>query len=528
MIESAKKLKGLREHYNCVTRFIENNVLKGLGDKVAIYCENNSVTYQELLTKVNQFGNALKGIGVEPENRVLILSYDSPEFIFSFFGSVKMGAIPIPVNTMMQPDDYEYFLNHSRAKTLIVHEDFWDKLEKNRDRFVFLKEVIVIGETEKSNSNLIQFNQFINQASAKLEVGITTKEDPAFWLYSSGSTGEPKGVVHLQRNMENAFEHYAKKILHITENDRTFSASKLFFAYGLGNGMYFPFGAGGSTILLKDRPKPDKVFETIVNQKPTIFFGVPTLYGLMINYVEKTGIIPDLSSVRVCVSAGEALPATFIQKWKELFNLDILDGIGSTEALHIYLSNHLGDIQAGSSGKLVPGYKAKIVKDGFTSVATNEIGDLYIKGDSVTSGYWGNIGENQQKFHGEWMFTGDKYYQDDNGFYWYCGRSDDMLKVGGIWVSPIEIESTLLGHEHVLEVAVVGVANEHKLVQPKAYIVLKEGIAPTESLKEELKLYVKHHLAPFKYPRQIEFILELPKTATGKVQRFKLRVEETV
>jgi benzoate-CoA ligase len=291
----------------------------------------------------------------------------------------------------------------------------------------------------------------------------------------------------------------------------------------MGNGMYFPLGTGGSTILLKDRPTPKNIFRVIEKQKPTIFFGVPTLYGSLIQYVEKTGVVPDLSSVRICVSAGEALPATFIQKWKELFNIDILDGIGSTEALHIFLSNSIGEIKAGSTGRVVPGYKAKIVNEESRPVAVNEIGDLVIKGDSVSVGYFCNLAENQSKFHGEWMYTGDKYYQDEEGCFWYCGRSDDMLKVGGIWVSPIEIESTLIRHEKVSEVAVVGEKNENNLVFPKAFIVLRDGVEPAEELKEEFKLFVKQNLAPYKYPRLIEFIEELPKTATGKVQRFRLK-----
>jgi benzoate-CoA ligase len=524
MIESALNLRGVKERYNAANRFIEANVRNGLGSKTAIICGDKKVTYNDLLSFTNKIGSALKSVGVESENRIILLTYDSPEFVVSFFGAMKIGAIPIPISTMLQPHDYEYMLNNSRAKVLVVHEDFWDKMKDNRDRYIFLKQVIVISEQSSKNIDVIDFQQFIDRAPAELESFYTTYEDTGFWLYSSGSTGNPKGVIHHHKSMEAAFENYAKQVLQIAENDITFSASKLFFAYGLGNGMYFPFGAGGTTVLLKDRPTPDKVLEVLVDSKPTIFFGVPTLYGAMINYVEKTGKLPDLSSVRICVSAGEALPSIFIKKWRELFNLEILDGIGSTEAAHIYLSNRIGDIKPGSTGKIVPGYEARILNDQSIEVGPNETGDLLIKGESLTGGYWCNLKENHRKFYGEWMYTGDKYYQDDEGYFWYAGRSDDMLKVGGIWVSPIEIETLLFQHEKVLEVAVIGMKTENNLVYPKAYIVLKDGIIPSEEISQELKTYVKNNLAPYKYPREIEFLDELPKTATGKVQRFRLRV----
>ncbi|WP_227935178.1 benzoate-CoA ligase family protein [Alkalihalobacillus deserti] len=524
MIEPALNLRGIKEHYNAASRFIEDNVRKGLGNKVAIIFDDEQLTYNDLLRRVNQFGSALRNVGVESENRILLLTYDSPEFAVSFFGAMKIGAIPIPVNTMLQPNDYEYLLNNSRAKVLVIHEDFWDEIKEIRERFIYLKQVIVISENVSKNTDVIDFLEFIDCASEDLETYYSTSEDPGFWLYSSGSTGNPKGVIHHQKGMEVAFDNYAKQVLQITENDTTFSASKLFFAYGLGNGMYFPFGAGGTAILMKERPTPEKVFEKLIESKPTIFFGVPTLYGAMINYVEKTGIVPDLSSVRVCVSAGEALPGTFMSKWKDLFGLDILDGIGSTEALHIFLSNRMGDIKAGSTGKIVPGYEARILNDQAIEVGPNEIGDLVIKGESLTGGYWCNLEENHRKFYGEWMHTGDKYYQDEDGYFWYSGRSDDMLKVGGIWVSPIEIETVLFQHEKVLEVAVIGKKTENNLVFPKAFIVLKDGVTPSEELSDELKLFVKTNLAPYKYPREIEFKDELPKTATGKVQRFRLRV----
>ncbi|MBU8908209.1 benzoate-CoA ligase family protein [Desertibacillus haloalkaliphilus] len=523
MLKTELNVRGISRHYNAAFNFIDENINKGLGDKVAIYYKDEEITYKQLQNKVNQFGNALKNLNIENENRILLLCYDSPEFIVSFFGSVKVGAVPIPVNSMMQPTDYEYFLNNSRAKVLVVHEELWENIKHLRDRFYFLKDVIVISESAITGVDVIDYHELVNKASTTLSPFLTTQDDPAFWLYSSGSTGNPKGVIHLQKNMESAFQNYAKNIIEMTEDDITFSASKLFFAYGLGNGMYFPLGAGGSTVLMPERPLPENVLDAIEKYKPTIFFGVPTLYGAMINHIKTSDKSYDLSSIRVCVSAGEALPDTFVKQWKELFGLDILDGIGSTEALHIYLSNKEGAIKEGSSGRAVPGYDVKIVNEQSVPVSDNEIGDLIIKGDSIASGYWNNSSESKKKFNGEWLYTGDKYYKDEDGYYWYCGRSDDMLKVGGIWVSPVEIENCLIKNDKVLEVAVIGVKNDNNLEQPKALIVLKEGIAPTDELKAELKAYVKEHLAPYKYPRIIEFISDLPKTPTGKIQRFKLR-----
>lgn len=517
-------VRGIGVPYNAAQAFIDEKINDGLANKVAIYYQEEQVTYKQLQDRMNQFGNGLKQIGIGIESRMLIMCLDSPEFIVSFFGAVKIGAVPIPVNTMMQPTDYEYYLNNSRAKVLVAHQELWDKIKDLRHRFLYLKHVIVISEDEQLYPNVISYKRLLEESSRELEPVHTTYDDSAFWLFSSGSTGNPKGVIHLQHDMEFALTHYAKHILKMTEDDITFSASKLFFAYGLGNAMYFPLGVGASTILMPERARPENVFEMIEKYKPTVFFGVPTLYGAMIDYIQQTGRTFDLSSIRICVSAGEALPSPYILKWKDMYQLDILDGIGSTEALHIFLSNRIGDIREGSSGKLVPGYETKIVDELGKLLPPNEIGDLLIKGDSIAQGYWNLHEECKQKFRGEWLATGDKYYMDEEGYYWYCGRSDDMLKVGGIWVSPTEIENCLLEHEAVLEVAVIGESNERDLIQPKAYIVLKKGLKPTVELETELKDFVKKQLAPYKYPRRVEFIEELPKTPTGKIQRFKLRV----
>src|SRR5699024_2409029 len=417
----------------------------GFEDKTAIYFEDKEYSYLEVRKQVNQFANALSDARVEHENRVILLLKDSPEFVFSFFCSIKNGAVPIPLNKLGTEKDYAYYLNKSRAKVLVVHDDLWEQIKHHRSEFAYLKHVIIVSDhSETLDNDIIEYSEFVNNKSDKLKAFYSTVDDQAFWLYTSGSTGKPKGVMHLQKSMEYSLDNFAKKILRITKDDVTLSASKLFFAYGLGNGMFFPLGMGASTILLKDKPTPELIFEAIEKYKPSIFFGVPTLYGTMLDYHDRLEKKYDLSSIRICVSAGEQLPATFVERWKEEFNLDILDGIGSTEALHIYLSNTPEHVKPGSTGRPVPGYDAKVVDENLNEGGVDEVGELMLKGDSILQGYWNNIAENRRKFHGEWMLTGDQYSKDEDGFFWYQGRTDDMMKVGGIWVSPIEIESVLI------------------------------------------------------------------------------------
>lgn len=514
--------------YNAEVKFIEENIEKGNGNKTAIYFEDDQVTYYQLKEKVDQFASALSDVDVEHENRVLLLLHDSPEYVYSFFGAIKHGAVPIPINIMGTVKDYAYYLNHSRAKALVVHEDLWERIKDVQDDFAYLKHIIVVTDEHVAPDGTIRFNDFIKDQPAYPKAFHSSRDDQAFWLYTSGSTGRPKGAIHLQKDMEFSLNTFAKKILGITENDVTLSASKLFFAYGLGNGMYFPLGVGASTVLLKDKPTPELVFEAIEKYKPSIFFGVPTLYGTMLDYHERSARKYDLSSIRICVSAGEKLPETYVRKWKEEFDIDILDGIGSTEAAHIYLSNTPENLKPGSTGKLVPGYDAKIVNEDFQALDDNEVGELVIKGGSILSGYWSNDAENRRKLQGEWFRTGDQYSRDEDGFFWYQGRTDDMMKVGGIWVSPIEVESVLIDHKDILEVAVVGEDFGKGLLKPKAYVVLKEGIEGNEEKVKELQDYVRSNLAKYKYPREIVFLDELPKTTSGKIQRFKLKAPTNV
>ncbi len=509
----------LPDIFNAAVEFVDRHVTEGRGDRIALRHEGRRLTYGQVAEMVNRVGNALRGVGVDMENRVLLLLYDGPEFAASFFGAMKIGAVPVPVNTMMRAQDYEYFLNDSRAKVLIAHRPLWDEVAKVRSQLKYLKHVIIVGEPESGHRG---FDQWLAQASTALESAPTGKDDAAFWLYSSGSTGFPKGAVHLQHDMVYCADLYARPILSIGPDDITFSAAKLFFAYGLGNNLYFPFRVGASAILYPGRPLPETVFEIITRERPTIFFGVPTLYAAMLA-VRDAETTYDLSSLRLCVSAGEALPPELFRRWKERFGTEILDGIGTTEILHIFISNQIGRVKPGSSGLLVPGYEAKIIDEDGYAVKPGEMGNLLVKGESTCAYYWNQHEKTKQTIKGEWIVTGDKYYQDEDDYYWYAGRADDMLKVGGIWVSPIEVENTLLQHEAVLEAAVVGHEDDDRLVKPKAFVVLNEGYTASSALENELKEFVKGKIAPYKYPRWITFMPELPKTATGKIQRFKLK-----
>ncbi|HBE28459.1 MAG TPA: benzoate-CoA ligase family protein [Ktedonobacter sp.] len=519
------------DQFNAATAFLDRQLTEGKGAKAAIFYEGTSYTYAQIAELSNRVGNGLLDLGIEMEQRVALLLLDSPQFAAAFFGAIKIGAVAVPMNTMLRPKDYVYMLNDSRARVLFIHTAIWQQIEPILSELKYLRHLIVVETPSTSSASvsanattptLHDFEQWVNRASSSLETAQTSKDDSAFWLYSSGSTGFPKGCVHLQHDMTYCTEYYAKSVLGITENDITFSAAKLFFAYGLGNNLYFPFGVGASAVHFPGRPLPEDMFKVVEQYRPTIFFGVPTLYAGMLA-LPNAGKRFDFSSVRVCISAGEALPADILRRFEDTFHVEILDGIGSTEILHIFISNRAGEIKPGSTGKLVPGYEALVADENGVAVAQGDIGNLLIKGESTTAYYWNKHEKTKDVIQGHWIHTGDKYYQDEEGYYWYCGRSDDMLKVGGQWVSPVEVENALIAHPAVLETAIVGEFDADELVKPKAYVVLREGQEPSEALAEELKAFVKQRLAPFKYPRWIEFLPELPKTATGKIQRFILR-----
>lgn len=510
------------EYYNVTTKLIDEKITQGLGNKIAVYYKDQIYTYQQIQQMINRIGNALHILGVHIEQRVMLVMYDSPEALACFYGVMKIGAIPIPVNYMYTADDYRLLLNNSRATTLIIDEDFIETLEEWREKYLYLENTIVVGK--KTRAFHISFHDMVDRASDQLKVAYTTVEDAAFWNYTSGSTGVPKAAVHLQHDVFTCIDNYGKGVLNINDRDILFSASKFFFAYGLGNSIFYPSAFNSSVVLLRERPLPETIFETISRYRPTIFFGVPTLYANMLQ-INEAGKKYNLSSLRYCVSAGEALPKEIFHQWKNTFGIEILEGIGSTELLHIFISNRPGEAKPGSSGKLVPGYSARIVDEQGKDVPDSEVGTLWVKGDSIAAFYYRHHEKTQKSMLGEWFNTGDKYYRDSEGYYYYCGRTDDMLKVGGIWVSPIEIEDTIISHPAVLEAAIAGKKDESNLIKPKAFIILKKGFEPSEELAAELQNYVRRTIAPYKYPRWVEFVNELPKTATGKIQRHKLREE---
>ena len=505
--------------FNVASYFVDRHVAEGRGAEPAFHYEGRTLTYGDVHDLANRTGNTLLALGVGLEDRVLMLCLDAPEFLGAFWGAIKIGAVPIPTNTLMRAADYLYFLNDSRAKVAVISAPLMTEVGPVLGQARYLRHVLVAGGNADS---YLRYEDCIAKASASLTPAATSRDDAAFWLYSSGSTGFPKGAVHLHHDMVICLETYAKQVLGIRSTDRVYSAAKLFFAYGLGNAGYFPMGVGAQSILYPHRPTPETVFELLTRERPTLFFGVPTLYAGMLATKDAERRF-DLSSLRLCVSAGEALPEEIYKRWRDKFGVEIIDGIGTTEILHIFLSNRPGQSRPGSTGRPVPGYDAIIVDDAGAPVPQGEIGNLRVKGDSTMAYYWNKHDKTKESLHGAWIQTGDKYYQDPDGFFWYAGRADDMLKVGGIWVSPIEVEATLIRHPAVLEAAVVGKEDSDRLVKPQAFVVLKEPAAASATLVDELKGFVKDKIAPYKYPRWIEFVPELPKTATGKIQRFKLR-----
>lgn len=505
------------ERFNMADYFLDHNIREGRGNKIAVYSKNKSYTYAQVREMANRAGNLLKKLDVEMENRVLLALPDGIEFVASWFGILKIGAVVTMVNTILPASDYEYYLNYTRAKVAIVHDSVLSKFEEIRSKCPDLQALVVVGKEELKNYS---FERMLEQCSPDLKNADTHRDDFAMWLFTSGTTGKPKGAVHFHHDFPYNTENYAKQVLQIRESDITLGVPKLFFGYATGVNLMFPFAVGASTALFEERSTPETMYEMIRRYRPTILTTVPTMIRAMLDAPDAKE--QDLSCLRLTLSAGEALPPELYHRWINTFGVDILDGIGSAELFHIYISNRPGEVKPGSLGKLVPGYEARIVGTDGAEVPDGEIGTLWAKGDSAAVFYWQAHEKSKEVLRGDWVVSGDLFRKDSEGYFWYAGRADDMLKVSGIYVSPYEIENCLLQHQAVQEVCVVGFSEEG-LIRPKAFIVLHESYEASNATAEELKQFVKEKLAPFKYPRHIQFMSDLPKNDRGKIERKKLR-----
>ncbi len=503
--------------FNVAAPFIDRHLAEGRGGKTAICGAFGDVTYERLAEQVNRTGNALIGLGLSPGARIAMMVKDCPEFFYVFWGAIKAGFTPVPLNTLLRQGDYQYMIEDSACEAVIYSAEFAGEVEPAARAASPGPTHVLLTEGDASISTLMA------AASAELDAAPARPDDDCFWLYSSGSTGRPKGTVHTHRDIPVTAIHYAVGVLGMTETDICFSAAKLFFAYGLGNAMTFPLWVGATAVLDARPPSPAMTFEIIDTYRPSLYFGVPTLYAAQLRAMDVA--VPDLGSVRGYISAGEALPPDIFRRWREKTGGTILDGIGSTEILHIFISNAEGDYRPGASGRLVPGYRAKILGEDGKEVAQGESGVLMIAGDSIARYYWNKPEKTAATMKGDWIDTGDTYYQDEDGYFVYCGRNDDMMKVGGIWCSPFEIEAKLIEHPKVLEAAVVARADDDELIKPEAFVVLNDSADAGDAMATELLEHCKDGLARYKYPRWFNFVDELPKTATGKIQRFQLRAK---
>lgn len=503
--------------YNAAHDLIERNLRAGRGSKLAYIDDQGRYTYLELAERVNRCAAALLALGLRREQRVLLCLQDGIDFPTAFLGCIKAGLIPVATNTLLKTPDYDYMLRDSRACALIVSAPLWPLFEP-----IVAPDGPRVLVSNGESPRCLSFSRCLEQAEAQLEAAPTCCDEPCFWLYSSGSTGVPKGTIHCHASLIQTTELFARPILGIREEDIVFSAPKLFFAYGLGNALTFPLSVGATAVLMAERPTPEAVFARLRRHRATIFAAVPTLYASML-----ASALPerDELALRVCVSSGESLPAHIGTRWRQHFGVGLMDGIGSTEMLHIFLSNRPDDICYGTSGRPVPGYQVRLTDDEGQVVPAGEIGELQVAGPTAAIAYWNNREKSRNTFNGPWTRSGDKYYVNGQGCYVHAGRTDDMLKVGGIYVSPTEVESVLISHPAVLEAAVIGHEDADRLVKPLAFVVLQASGEPSDSLAQQLKQHVKAHLAPYKYPRWICFADQLPKTATGKIQRFKLRAQ---
>jgi len=526
---SAHEELAARRPYNAAADFVDGNIARGLADKPAFKERNRTLTYGELQARSCRFGRSLYKLGLRPESRIVLLHLDTIEFPVAFWGAIRAGVVPIPLNTLLTPAQYAYIVEDSRAEAILISPQLMPSVQPILDKLSWLKLAIVSGDAKETPAlgklKVHRMDDVLAAGAPEPWHAPTISDEVAFWLYSSGSTGDPKGARHVHSSLMVTAKLFGQEVMGIKPDDVVFSAAKLFFAYGLGNAMSFPMSVGATTVLLGDRPTPDAVLEVLAREQPTIFYGVPTLFSALLAHKD-IGKGAGSKRLRLCTSAGEALPANIGERWREITGVDILDGIGSTEMLHIFVSNRPDDIRYGTSGKPVPGYEAKIVGEDGRECGADEVGELVVRGHSAADGYWNQRTKSRRTFVGEWTYTGDKYVRDKEGYYHYCGRTDDMFKVSGIWVSPFEVEAALVSHDAVLEAAVIGKEDSDGLIKPKAYVVLKEGFAADEQLFEALRTHVKAKAGAWKYPRWIDIRPDLPKTATGKIQRFKLRDED--
>jgi len=506
---------------NAASWFVDRHTDEGRGDKVAFReaaGAQRELTFSALADNAGRFAGALQRAGVKPDERAAMLVLDQLEFPIIFWGALKAGIVPVALNTLLSTDVYRTILQDSGASIAFVSAELLDTVLPAALDSKTLKRIVVIGDNAPTET--VSWSDFIDGAEPVATMP-KAQADIAFWLYSSGSTGTPKGVRHQHGALRYTCDTYAEKVLGIKQDDVVFSAAKLFFAYGLGNGMTFPLSVGATAILLNSRPTPDSVTDILQQHAPSIYYGVPTLYAALLQKWQSENAAPQIENLRMCVSAGEALPEEIGQQWRALMNVDILDGVGSTEMLHIFLSNAPDNLVYGTSGVAVPGYEVRLVDENNSDVAVGELGELLVKGKSSATDYWNQADKSASTFEGEWTRTGDKYELSDSGRYIYCGRTDDMFKVSGIWVSPFEVEQALISHPAILEAAVVPKRDEQGLEKPKAFVVLSQG--HDKSALDELNDFVKDKIGKWKYPRWIELVDDLPKTATGKIQRFKLR-----
>ena len=514
-----QRLSTVPDTFNQAAYLVDRHLESGEGNNIAIRFEDQKITYAELASAVNRAGNAFRSLGVEIENRVMILMPDRPEFFYSYLGAMKIGAVPVPVNTLALPKDYQYFLNNSRAKVLVVSVDLLPKVQEVKSELSFLKHIVVVGPTP---AGMLSFDALVSKMSDKLEAAPTSRDDMAFWMYTSGTTGLPKAVVHLHHDIIHYMYPFAEEVLHMKPQDSVMATSKMFFSYGRNASLELPLLSGGCSVLCSQWPDAAMVFQLIAKHRPSIFFSVPTFYASMLRELDK-GAAADFSSVRVALSSGEPLPRDIWERWKAKTGVEVLDIMGSTDAGAQYLANRPGDVKPGSSGRLIDAFDGHLRDGSGVDVPEGQVGTLWLRNDGIAACYWNRHQRSREVFQGEWFNTGDLFYKDADGYLWYQGREDDMLKVSGQWVSPMEIEDVLMRHKAVREVGVIGAPDAQGLVRVKAFIVLNEGYEPSPQMEKELADFVHDRIAHFKTPRWVQFARELPRTTTGKLQRHKLR-----